>query len=379
MTINLKNQQKQCEFKSRRLKLPRMASWLLPLLLINLPFPVHADTSNDMLAPQTSVADALTGPLHTVTIATASLAESLLFYRDGLGLSVSGPIPVDARTRAQQRALWGVPNDIGWDLYLLRRPDAPGAASIRLLVLDTPTPAIHSSWSALQRGPFSMGFPNEDQEALDAKMRRLGFGSLNVIEKYTVPRRDGTVYPIHETIFNGPDFVHAVGIYRGDGMAQLGPVDAATGLGGPAYSAQVVDDSDAMLAFLTEVLGMELRSDRTWKSAGTEGALNVPDGTIFRFSIVYAMGATSGHLLFVDYENVASLSNGVAPRLPNRGIGMWTFPVTDLDEVLRRATDKGIEIEGAPVSVDMPAFGKAKVATVLAPNGFMIELFEAQP
>ena len=58
---------------------------------------------------------------------------------------------------------------------------------------------------------------------------------------------------------------------------------------------------------------------------------------------------------------------------------MWTFPVTDLDEVLRRATDRGIKIEGAPVFVDMPAFGKAKVATVLAPNGFMIELFEAQP
>ena len=95
MTINLKNQQKQCEFKPRRLKLPRMGSWLLPLLVINLLSPVHADTSNDMLAPQTSVADALTGPLHTVTIATASLAESLLFYRDGLGLSVTGPIPLE--------------------------------------------------------------------------------------------------------------------------------------------------------------------------------------------------------------------------------------------------------------------------------------------
>ena len=70
---------------------------------------------------------------------------------------------------------------------------------------------------------------------------------------------------------------------------------------------------------------MELRSDRTWKSAGTEGALNVPDGTIFRFSIVYAMGATSGHLLFVDYENVASLSNGVAPRLPIAGSGCGPF------------------------------------------------------
>ena len=58
---------------------------------------------------------------------------------------------------------------------------------------------------------------------------------------------------------------------------------------------------------------------------------------------------------------------------------MWTFPVTDLDEVLRRASDKGIEIAGATAAVDMPAYGKARVATVLAPNGFMIELFEAQP
>ena len=377
MTINLTNQEKQCELESRRSKFPCKGSLLIPLLLLISLSPAHADTSNDMLAPQTSAADALTGPLHTVTVATASLAESLLFYRDGLGMSVMGPVSVDADTRAKQRMLWGVPKDIDWDLYLLSRPGAPGAASIRLLILDTPTPAIHSSWSALQSGPFSMGFPNEDQEALDAKMRQLGFGSLNVIEKYTVPRRDGSVYPIHETIFNGPDFVHAVGIFRGDGMLQLGPVVPDTGLGGPAYSAQVVDDSDAMLAFLTEVLGMELRSDRTWKSAGTEGALNVPDGTVFRFSIVYAMGATSGHLLFVDYENVASLSNGVAPRLPNRGIGMWTFPVSDLEEVLRRAKEAGIELASPPVVADMPTFGKATVATLIAPNGFMIELFEA--
>ena len=65
---------------------------------------------------------------------------------------------------------------------------------------------------------------------------------------------DGTCIP-HETIFNGPDFAHAVGIYRGDGMARLGRWMLLPA-GGPAYSAQVFDDSDAMLAFLTEVLGM---------------------------------------------------------------------------------------------------------------------------
>ena len=61
MTINLKNQQSKLS-SSQGVKLPRMGGWLLPLLVINLLSPVHADTSNDMLAPQTSTADALTGP-----------------------------------------------------------------------------------------------------------------------------------------------------------------------------------------------------------------------------------------------------------------------------------------------------------------------------
>jgi len=234
---------------------------------------------------------------------------------------------------------------------------------------------MHKTWSALELGPFSMGFPNGDQINQDKKLRKLGFGALNNIEIYDVPRPDTSRYPIHETIFNGPDFVHGVGIFRGDGMSQLGAIDNNK-LGGPAYSAQVIENSDKVLAFYTNVLGMELRSDRVWESAGSKGALNVPDGTVFRFSIVYAKGAKSGHMLFVDYQNVEAIDPGVTPRIPNRGIGLWTYPVKDLDEVLARARNAEIEILHAPVIYNSPTLGKVRVASIVAPNNFIIELFE---
>ena len=112
-------------------------------------------------------------------------------------------------------------------------------------------------------------------------------------------------------------------------MVQLGYVHRDC-LGGPAYSAQVVADSDAMIAFPVDILGYELRSDRIWESAGSEGALNVPDGTVFRFSILHARGATTGHLLLVDYQNRQPIDPGVVPRLPNRSID-WVLQVQDLD------------------------------------------------
>ena len=333
----------------------------------------------DALAPQTNKADALALPLHTITVATNSLAESLHFYCDGLGLTARGPITVREDVKTQQRQLWGLGADIDWDLYLLHRPDVSGVGQIQLLVMHGSQPAMHTSWSALELGPFSMGFPNLNNITQDDKMRGLGFGALNRIEIYEVPRTDGEMYEIQETIFAGPDFVHAVGIHRGDGMSQLGAVDAQTGLGGPAYSAQVIKNSDKVLAFYTDVLGLEVRQDRVWESAGTDGALNVPDGTEFRFAILFAKGyGPGGHLLFVEYKNREPIDSGVAPRLPHRGIGMWSFEVRDLDQVLKNAEAFGAETVYGPLTYESPVMGHVRVATLLAPNNFMVEVFEVE-
>ena len=330
----------------------------------------------DTLAPVSRTENALTGPLHTVTLSTSSLEETLLFYRDGHGLSVTGPMRTSYLTRRRQQKLWGIPRGVRWELYLLQRKGVPGTVQIRLLVLQQKTPAIHRSWSALELGPLSLGFPNLRPAAQDQALRQLGFGSLNTMEVYPVPRPDGSTYQISETIFNAPDFVHGVIIHRGNGMAQLGPVDEKSGLGGPAYSAQIIEDSERVLAFYTDVLGMELRSDRTWTTRSDGSALAVPQGTVFRFSIVYAKGATSGHLLFVDYKNREAAAPNAPPRVPNRGIGMWSFPTRNLDLVLTRAREQDIEIIRRPTRYKSPALGPVRAATLLAPNGFLVELFE---
>ena len=348
---------------------------LFVVLLFNSPCGVAAN--KDALAPTSSADEALALPLHTVTITTLSLDQSLLFYRDGMGMATEGPLALSDELIAQQRKRWQIPEDITWETYRFYRKQVPEAIQIQLLVLNKPTPSIHQNWRPTALGPFSLGFPNSNTMKLDKKVRDLGFGSLNVLESYPIPRTDGTTYQIDETIFNGPDFVHGVAITRGGNMAQLGPLDES-GLGGPAYSAQVIENSEQHLTFYTDVLGLEIRSDREFKSAGDKGAMNLPNGTVFRFAIVYSKGATTGHLLFVDYRNLEPQRPVTMPSVPNLGLGMWSFPVTNIATVMANAKAYGAEIVSQPELVESPFYGIALVATLRAPNGFLIDVFEEQ-
>jgi catechol 2,3-dioxygenase-like lactoylglutathione lyase family enzyme len=332
---------------------------------------------SDALAPKTTDADAVTKQLHTTTLCTTDLETIQAFYGDGLGLRITGPLALDSDVREVQRELWGIPEDIGWELYIMDRPAVPGTIQVRVLVLDRETPMIHTTWNPQEPGPFSMGFSTTDLQSWDPELRGKGWESLMPLASYQIPRPDGTTYTINETIFNAPDFMHSVGISRGDGMPQLGPVDPATGRGGPIYSAHIIENSEKVLGFYVDVLGLELRSDRQFKSSGSKGALGVPDGTEFRFAIVYAHGATFGHLLFLDYQGRLGLpSSGVDWRPPNRGMAMWSFPVRDMDEILGRLEAGGVELFAGPVEYDSPSLGRHKSVTVIDPSGFMVELFQ---
>jgi catechol 2,3-dioxygenase-like lactoylglutathione lyase family enzyme len=339
--------------------------------------PEPTPTISDALAPTSTGEDAPIRQLHTVTLCTTDLEATRAFYGDGLGLRVRGPIDIDAEVRDVQRALWGIPDEIGWELYIMDRPAVPGTIQVRVLLLDTETPMIHTTWNPQEPGPFSMGFSTVDLDSWDPELRTKGYESLMPLSRYQIPRPDGTTYGIHETIFNAPDYVHAVTISRRDGMPQLGPVDPATGRGGPIYSAHIIEDSDTVLDFYVRVLGLELRSDRQFKSSGSKGALGVPDGTEFRFSIVYAEGATFGHLLFLDFQGRLGLPDpGVAPRPPNRGMGMWSFPVRNMAEMEQRLAEAGVEPLSSPVEYSSPTLGAHRAMTVIDPSGFLVELFE---
>ena len=322
-------------------------------------------STRDSLAPTSRVEDALASPLKRIVISTNSLPESLLFYRDAMGLSVAGPVKLSELEHKRRTRAWALDSRESWQLYRLYRSGVQAAAEIELLVFDHIKPAIHKSWNPLALGPLSIGFPNADQISRDKAVRDLGFGALNTLEIYPVPRPDGTTYRIQETIYNGPDFVHAVGIHRADGQTQLGPLDAK-GLGGPAYSAMVVQDSVKMIAFMTEVLGWEVRSDRTWKSAGSKGALNVPDGTEFRFSILYAKGASSGHILLIQFLNADVQPSASPAQVPHRGIGMWVMQTQKMQAIRENAKKFGSNI----LRLNAETLQESLVLT--APNGFKI-------
>ena len=329
----------------------------------------------DPLAPKTTADAAATGPLHTATICTHDLAGSLRLYRDGLGLRVRGPVEVSDQVRRAENTLWGMPPGTRWALYLLDRAGVEGAARIRLLVFDAPGPAIRRTWDPREPAPFTLGFPTTDLPALDARLRQLGFESLAPMEQSQIPRPDGTKYGLQESVFKGPDRVHAVGVSRLDGMPQLGPVDPSTGHGGPAYSAQVVTNSDDVVRFYCDVLGLELRSDREWKS-GPTSAIGLPAGTAFRLALIYSPGASTGQLLLMDFRGGTAASSGVAPRPPNRGVGVYSFAVKSLDATAAKVRAAGVTVLGEPTRIDTPDLGAVRAMSVLAPNGVVVELFE---
>jgi catechol 2,3-dioxygenase-like lactoylglutathione lyase family enzyme len=336
----------------------------------------NAPRISDPLEAKSSPDSALCEQLHTVTLCTSDLENTRLFYEKGMGMTLNGPIKVSKKVKKMQRKLWDVPKDIDWQLYILSRPAVPKLIQIRLLVLNKKTPYIHESYDSRELGSFSIGFPNAMEEKLDAKLHDMGFKSMAPLQAALLQRPDGSKYRYMETIYQAPDFVHCVGIERGDGMTQLSPEDPVTKLGGPGYSAQVISgESDKNLAFYTDVLGLELRSDRQWKS-GKGSALGIEEGIPFRFSLVYAKGANFGHCLFLDFKEGRPIPLKVAPKVPNRGLGMWTFPTKNIAKVYQNALAKGTTVVLPPTALKTPELGKAKVMTLLAPNGFLIEIFE---
>lgn len=328
-----------------------------------------AQEVSDYSAPKTPGETGLTGPLHTVTIISPDLAALEKMYVDGLGLTLTGPVNIDDATRKTLAATWGMPPDLKWQMYLFRRPSVPLAIQIRVLVTETPTPAIRKTWSRQEVGPYGMGFPNTDVESWDKHISALGFNrATSEVERFPLKRPDGKPYDVLEATFDGPEYLRAIAISRTDGMPQVGDVDLTTGRGGPGYATQVVVDMDGMAKFFTTVLDYEVRTDRLWR------AYEVP----FRFITAYAKGAKNGHVALAAYDAKDVIpGTGVAPAPPHRGMAMWSFPVTSLDKIKERITAAGLTPVGTHGRVVTDDLGPRRAITVKAPNGFLIEVYEA--
>ncbi len=339
---------------------------------------MNESTANDPLAARGDASTAAISGLIAITHVTAEPAACARFYRDLMGMTETTGRAHDAGHRADLAALLGLPAEVRWTEQVYERADVPGAPFVRVLALDPPGAPIRPGMEALRDGSLSVGFALRDMEAGVALGRRLGIETTRGIVSLPFQRRDGSTYLAHETHFRAPDGVYGLGVGRPEDLVPVAPIAPGANAGGPAYSAQVANHGEAVWGFYRDVLGFEVRRDVELPyGEAMDGALiGVRPGSVMRFLQLFAPGTETAYLVFLDFRD-AGLPALVPPRPPQRGVAAWTFRVRDLEATLSRARRAGAPLVCDARRLDHPLCGPARAASLLAPNGFLVELVEA--
>ncbi len=316
---------------------------------------------------------ALTSYIHTATLCTTDLDGYKYFYGDVMKMSFD-KVPLTEKKKAQQRALWNIPEALDYDMYHFYRPTVPSLIQLRVLRLKSPTPHIHESYNSYELGSFSLGFPTSNAKEMDKRMQDYGIDAMAPMQLGDIENSDGSFRHYLETIYEGPDYLHCVGIERVN-QQQLAPCDPNDGYGGPGYSAFVAKDSDAEVAFYTDVLEHFVLFDSVWEAA-EGGALGVNTGAPFRFCGIYAPDAQQNHYLLLDFKDGNMIDTGVQSCVPNQGLGMYTFQTQDINKVMQNAKNKDTKIISEIQDVSDYILGSGKACVLETPNGFYVEIFQ---
>ncbi len=316
---------------------------------------------------------ALTSYIHTATICTVDLEAYQHFYGTIMKMNFDR-VTVSEEEKVRQKQFWNIPTEIDYDLYHCYRPTVPSLIQLRILHLKTETPQIHNSYSSYELGSFSLGFPTSDAKGMDKRMQDFNVKAMAPMQLGDITRANGDVGQYLETIYQGPDYLHCVGIERVN-YPQLAPCDPADGFGGPGYSAFVAKNSDAEVAFFTDVLEHYILFDSVWEAA-EDGALGVNPGTPFRFCGIYAPGAKQNHYLLLDFKDGNMIDTGVQSCVPNQGLGMYSFQTKDIAKVMANAQQNSAKIVSEVQQVSDYILGDGQACLLETPNGFYIEIFE---
>jgi len=319
-------------------------------------------------------ANAQTSHLIVATLCTTDIEGYKKFYGTTMEMDMEGPIVLSEADRKKQKSFWNIPEGVEYELYHFYRKAVPSLVRLRVLHLKTLTPHIHNSYNSYELGSFSLGFPTSDAKAFDDRLRTAGVRAMAPMQVGDIVRADGVPGKYIETIYQGPDFLHCVGIER-VGIPQLAPCDPNSEFCGPGYSALVVRDADREIDFFTKVLDWYTLYDATWETS-PGSALGIPEGTPYRFTGYYAQEAKQNYIISLEFEKGSEIDTGVQSCLPNQGLGMYTFFVKSVDHVVAKAKEYDIKIISLPEMTDDPIVGKGLASVLQMPGGMYAELFE---
>lgn len=319
-------------------------------------------------------AGSLISYLITTTHCTVNIETYKYFYGEVMKMTIEGPISLSKEKKAAQKKRWNIEEHIDYDLYHCYRPSVPSLLHLRIIHLKSETRKIHQSYQSTEKGSFSLGFPTSDADKFHERMNEYKINAMAPTQVGDIIRADGVPGKYIETIYQGPDFLHCVGIERVN-ISQLAPCDPNDIFCGPGYSALVSDDAEAEITFYTKVLDFYTQLDSVWNAA--EGsALGVEAGTPFRFTSLYAQNAAQNYLIMLEFQGDITIDTGVQSCIPNQGLGMYTFFTSSLESVMERAAHHQIKIVSNPQEASDPILGDGLVAVLQAPSGMYIEIMQ---
>jgi len=331
--------------------------------------------SNDIFVPESLVEDAFVGPLSTITYVTADEETAVKLLVEGMGLEASDwYIPSDIE-KPDIDAYFGFKSAEPWKAKLFFRTDEGQNIQIRLIVVDRAHLQIRPNIDGTYVGGLSIGFPLSNSDAREANMRSLGFPSVVGVKRLQFSSPTGDTYISEEVHFLGPENIYILGVKRPDIFVPVGPLNAMDEIGAPAYSAICTFDCDAAMGFYKDILGYEIRRDMTMQ-VGDNSGLKLHEGSTERFIQAFAPGSSTGYLVFLNHGEDAKVARGVnnfGP--PNRGLSMWSFPSSNIAEVLYRANNAGVIIRQPLSAIKSPFLPDTDTLILEDPGGFPVEIY----
>ena len=332
--------------------------------------------SQDIFVPTSSPDDALVEQLHTVTFITADKDATERAFVQGYGLESSGWARPDSAEATKLKSYFGFDADNDFEVCCYSKSGIGSNIQIRAICTDTSVPQSRPEYDGLLVGGATISFPKPDLHEHEKQMMAAGFKSTIGVKEMEFESPTGEVYISAETIYYGPENAYLLAVKRPDIFVPVGPMDPDSGVGGAAYSARCVDNSEEILAFIKDVLKFEIRRDVSFE-IGDKSALLLPKGANERFIQAFAPGSSTAYIVIMDHGEHNKTSSTEKLGSPSRGIAMWSFRATDLDEVHRRAIASNTKILSGPEHFESPFLGSKRTLLLEDPGGFPIEVFEA--
>lgn len=329
----------------------------------------------DIFVPTSRKEDAIAGPLTMVTWVTSDAQQVSKILCNGYHQTHGEWMQPTSESYEGLNNYFGFEKSSKWKYVRFDKQGAGKNIGIRVIHPDHLLPVIRPTYEGLYKGGATISCPIQDIPRHQAEMSELGIESTIGIKEMEFESPSGETYISSEIVYEGPDNIFVLGVTRPEIFIPIGPIDKDIGIGGVAYSARCITETDNTIDFFEQVLGFEIRRDVKF-DVDNRSAINLPEGTTERFIQGFSPGSSSGYVVFMDHGEATKYREMDYYDAPYRGLVMWSFPTLNLNEIYERALKFGVEILHPPNNYNSPALTAKKSFVLKDPDGFQIEIYE---